>query len=602
LRSAGGMSRPPKERLLKKGGFFPLDKYLSWPSQLYVEGADVRWSAFGQSRCKVSLPTYPFQRQRYWAHTESIEYPKLTTPPEQAASAALNKSLYEVRWEKGLLREPTVDQMNSGPWLLLADDSGVAEELRRLLEQQGEICAMIAPGESLSLDGAHRVVSLRTLDDRPGEISSSLELICGGLLEIIQQISHIAKPPRLTLITRGSQTIGDAVADPVQAAAWLMGKVAELEHPEFWGGLIDVEPSESVETTARLIFQALTFGAEDQIAFRAGDRYVPRLRHYQPPVAVMEQLRFHSDATYWITGGIGSLGLETAKWMVAQGARNLVLIDIAEPSDAARGIVADMEQHGARIVVTRTDVSDRMQLEMVAQLHGLPELRGVIHCAGVLDDGAISSQHWDRFARVFAPKAVGAWNLHLATRDAHLDFFVLFSSVTSILGSPGQANYAAANAFLDALAHVRRREGLPATSINWGPWSDVGMAARLERRMSYLNLYGVGAIRPADGMSAFGQIVAHKLSQVTFLHLDIAALVESMPDILDSPFYSPLTAGLDMGAAPANPEVFNRILSASGGDRAAVTLAYLRAKLAEIVGLGPRRRSRPTKPIFAPTT
>jgi pimeloyl-ACP methyl ester carboxylesterase/aryl carrier-like protein len=246
--------------------------------------------------------------------------------------------------------------------------------------------------------------------------------------------------------------------------------------------------------------------------------------------------------------------------------------------------VADMERQGAHIVVTRTDVSDAAQLDKVLAIEGLPQLRGVVHCAGILDDGAITGQTRERFARVFAPKAQGAWNLHLLTRRMPLDFFVLYSSVTSIFGSPGQANYAAANAYLDALAHVRRREGLPAISINWGPWADVGMAARLERRMSYVNLYGVSSIQPAEGVAAFGEIVARNPAQVTFLQLDIAALVESMPVVLDSPFYSALTAGYAATAAAETSEIFAQLLAAAQGDRSDIALAYLRTALAQIVG------------------
>ena len=170
-----------------------------------------------------------------------------------------------------------------------------------------------------------------------------------------------------------------------------------------------------------------------------------------------------------------------ARWMVSGGARSLVLMGRSGPSEAARAVVEELERSGARIVTSAGDVSREDDVARILSEieRTMPPLRGVVHAAGVLDDGVLSEQTRERLAGVMAPKIPGAWHLHRLTRGQPLDFFVLFSSIASLVGSGGQGGYAAANAFLDALAHRRRAEGLPATTINWGAWADAGMWASL---------------------------------------------------------------------------------------------------------------------------
>lgn len=187
-----------------------------------------------------------------------------------------------------------------------------------------------------------------------------------------------------------------------------------------------------------------------------------------------------SDATYLITGGHGGLGLAVARWLVEKGARHLVLLSRSGASPEGQKTVADLSAKGASVITIQVDVSNESDLaRALSQIRDtMPPLRGVIHAAGVLDDHLVLNMNEESFRRVLAPKVLGAWNLHVLTADLPLDFFVAFSSVASVLGSPGQANYAAANAFLDGLAHERRAQGLPSLSINWGPWARIGMAAR----------------------------------------------------------------------------------------------------------------------------
>jgi acyl transferase domain-containing protein/acyl carrier protein len=225
-------------------------------------------------------------------------------------------------------------------------------------------------------------------------------------------------------------------------------------------------------------------------------------------------LGFRAEGTYLITGGFGGLGLLVARWMVEHGARELVLTGRSAPSQEAEGVLADLRQQGVNVRTAQVDVSvgkDVARLLADIDRDGSP-LVGVLHCAGVLDDGVLLQQSWDRIWKVLSPKVAGGWHLHNLTRDMPLETFVLFSSWCAVLGSPGQANHCAANAFLDTLAHYRRADGLPALSVNWGAWAEVGAAARVDRSEN-LGRRGIGNFTPDQGLDAMELLLSEGATQ-----------------------------------------------------------------------------------------
>ncbi|MEO0868075.1 MAG: SDR family NAD(P)-dependent oxidoreductase, partial [Cyanobacteria bacterium J06642_11] len=216
-----------------------------------------------------------------------------------------------------------------------------------------------------------------------------------------------------------------------------------------------------------------------------------------------------SEATYLITGGLGGLGIETAHWLAEQGAQHLALLSrrsVASIETIPK--LKQLQQQGVEILLLQADVAVRSQLKSaLKQIEAsLPPLKGIIHAAGVLDDGVLQQLTWEQMQPVLAPKVWGAWNLHGLTQEYPLDLFVLYSSAASLLGSPGQGAHVAANSFLDALAHYRRQAGLPALSINWGPWSDVGSAATESIRQQ-MQSRGVSTISPQAGKQALSQLL-----------------------------------------------------------------------------------------------
>jgi myxalamid-type polyketide synthase MxaB len=297
-----------------------------------------------------------------------------------------------------------------------------------------------------------------------------------------------------------------------------------------------------------------------------------------------------ADATYLITGGLGGLGLRTAQWLVAQGARYLVLVGRSDPSDSARQIVAELERQGAQIVVAKADISQQADVSRIlAEIEqAMPPLRGIIHAAGVVADKIFLQQDWPGFVEVMAPKIAGAWHLHSLSRQMPLDFFVLFSSLSSVLGSPGQANYAAANAFLDALAHYRHAQGLPALSINWGPWAEVGMAARLSHQdQQRWAQQGLGMITPTDGLAALQKLILQNQPQIlvalvnwsiyrqSFTHSE-ASLLANLVSETQSSSQSP---------AAQKPNLLSQLAEAPLSKQRNLVLAHVRDQAARVLGL-----------------
>jgi acyl transferase domain-containing protein/acyl-CoA synthetase (AMP-forming)/AMP-acid ligase II/acyl carrier protein len=298
---------------------------------------------------------------------------------------------------------------------------------------------------------------------------------------------------------------------------------------------------------------------------------------------------FDAEATYLITGGLGGLGRAVATWMVEQGARHLVLMGRGPASKSAQVTLDALRATGTELTVARGDVTRADQVAEVLESvrASMPPLRGVVHAAGILDDGILARLDERRLRDVMAPKVEGAWNLHALTRDAALDFFVLFSSAASVLGSPGQAHYAAANAFLDALAWHRRAEGRPALSINWGPWAEVGFAARLKEH-HHLSEHGVEAMPAADGLRALSHLLQVSATQVAVLSIDWAQWRAGLRPGMNPPLLADLCPE-PWGGQQATGSLDDALRRAAPAERRRLLESYLRDQAASKLSLAPSR-------------
>ena len=473
----------------------------------FVAGASLQEPA-AQGR-RVRLPQYPWQHERFW--------PDAAEPTDHW--------FYEQVWQA----EPLPPARTERPrrWLLLADRGGIAEQVAQLLQNRRDSVVLSEDfNERHDIRSFDNIACFAACDAVFGpsisatELEISVERGLRAALDLVQFVISGSHRPPLWFITRGAFPVTELAGLP-QSPLWGMLKSAALEHPKWKMACVDL-PSLPSPSALRALGDELANNAVDsEVALRDGQRWTPRLVRAVLPKQPGFSLR--ADATYVITGGSRGLGPAVARALIQCGAKHLALISRTE----SQGALDELRASGSRVVSFTADVSDETSLcaAFEAIREGLPPIRGVIHAAGILDDGVLEHQSWPRYLRVLQPKVAGAWNLHRLTDHDSLDFFVLFSSVASLLGSPGQTNYSAANAFLDALAHWRRSQGLPGLSINWGPWSTIGSANRLGT-VDRSREKGIGAIETEAGLAALVRSIASTKVQLGVVPIAWPTLLE----------------------------------------------------------------------------
>jgi len=449
--------------------------------------------------------------------------------------------LYEVQWvPQAALPTSKVDV---GHWLVFSDHSGIGDQVTERLNQRGDTFTRVFAGEAFSANGGDYVVNPTQPDDfhqllhrvvaeKPtlrgilylwaldlpataqldGERLQTAQAISGyAPLHIVQSVARRTWTvyPRLWLVSQNAQPVSAAdLSDLViaQAPLWGFGRTTAGEQPDLWGGLVDLPPVTNDAAIDQLFNEIVSVDIEDQIGLRDGQRYVARLAPSENLTPKDPTPQVLPDATYLVTGGLGGVGLEIANGLVKQGARYLVLMGRRGASEAVQPVLQNLETLGVTVKVAAADVSNHDDLARVfADLdRTMPPLRGVFHAAGVTDDGVITQQNAARFQKVMTPKVAGTWNLHTLTADKPLDYFVLFSSVSALFGLGGQANYAAANAFMDSFAYYRQALGLAASSINWGFWDELGLAVGMS---GYFKGVGLGAMHPDTAVGTMNYLL-----------------------------------------------------------------------------------------------
>jgi acyl transferase domain-containing protein/acyl carrier protein len=467
-------------------------------------------------------------------------------PVDRLAGCALS-----VAWRKVELSAPV--DATQGSWLILSDQGGVGAALGDALCRRGQTCVEIAGPEDIrrllrAAAPVRGVVHMRSLDAAAPEGATLDRLLADvahgtwSALELTQALAALGTRdvPRLVLVTRGAQPVGGGPVSIAQATLPGLARTVALELPDLRCTRVDLPRTPGSDDVERLVRELLGPDGEEEIALRADGRFVARLE--RGAVEPGEPPALSPAATYVITGGLGGLGLAVARWLVARGARHLVLVGRNGPGAAARDAVRAMTETGADVRVMPGDVARAEDVAAIlgAIKGGMPPLRGVVHAAGVLDDRTLQGMTEEQFWSPLRPKLSGAWNLHTQTLDAPLDFFVLFSSAASLLGSAGQGNYAAANAFLDALAHLRAAHGLPATAIQWGAFSEVGLAAAKENRGERLYHRGIESLTPDEGTVLLGRVLRRPRPEIGLVRLSVRQWLEFHPRMAASPFFAEL--------------------------------------------------------------
>jgi acyl transferase domain-containing protein len=561
--------------------------------RLYELGVPVDWAGFDQHypRRRTALPTYPFERQRFWCE----EVPD----PAPALKAHREIPAYRLNWlEQG---KAAVRQEKGGQWLVLADRMGLGERFGRTVEDRGGTCFHVDPAcltdFSRLLDALPHPSRLagivffhdggdREVRDLTGEEMLAAQMrSCGSLLHLVRVLAlQGVRGTRLWLVTRNA-----TAGDPVASSIWGMGKAVALEHPEFWGGMIDLAGPPAEGDAADLLTAMEVAGFEDHILLRGGRRFVGRVEPVTAPGREFPQL--YGNGTCLITGGLGALGLRVAHWLIERGARTLVLMGRHDPSPTTTDAIAGLRRMGADVTAVAADVADEPALARVLATieASMPPLRGIVHAAGIFGHDQLTDLDADKLRSVLLPKVEGGWLLHRLTRHLKLDFFVCFSSAAALWGSKGQAHYAAANGFLDGLAHHRRSLGLPALSIAWGPWDGAGMASPEARNL--LNRIGIKSLKPDDALAALGRIGGSEHPHMALADVDWVTFRKVYEAGRRRPLLDNLVPAEDRaedqaGAAvrPASVEpAIAGLLAARRSDR---LVEHLQKELSGVLGLG----------------
>ncbi|WP_229758911.1 type I polyketide synthase [Peterkaempfera bronchialis] len=603
-------------------------------SGLFVRGGDVDWAEFFPGARRVDLPTYAFQRERYWptlalapasaadagsgvdarfwdaVEREDLDALASTLGVDEGSLGGLVPALSS--WWRGQREQSVVDGWRyrvtwkpqppapggarpAGRWLLLAPEGTELDGL----------AAYGAAIESVVWDpAAERDVQARRIREAVGEeaVAGVLTLtlpvsadagpdgVPAGVPAtalLVQALGDAGVAAPLWVLTRGAVSTGrsDAEPDPAQAAVWGLGRVAALEYPDRWGGLVDLPQRLDERATARLA-AVLADGAEDQVAIRPSGVFARRLVRAQGGETGQE---WRARGTVLVTGGTGALGARVARWAVERGAEHVVLTSRrGRKAPDAAGLRAELRALGAKVTIAACDVADR---DAVARLLRRYPVDAVVHAAGVLDDEVIDALTPERFAPAMRAKVLGALHLDELTRDRELSAFVVFSSIAGVWGSGGQAAYAAANAALDALVESRRGRGLAGTAVAWGPWAEAGMAADADVR-EQLRRRGLAALEPQSALLALERALALGDVSVAVADVDWGRFAAAFASGRPSPLLAELPEaaqqrddGTDApGARTAGSALRERLAGLSAEERDRDLLDLVRRQAAVVLG------------------
>jgi len=453
----------------------------------------------------------------------------------------------------------------AGNWLIFADELGLGERVAEQLKQKGGECLLVRPGDRLDFSAPGRATlrvdvpeDYRALVGRQpawrgvlhcGSVDATVSenralpdleraetLGCRSALFTAQALASHNKerPAKLWLLTRGAQPAWSRleVSSIGQAPLWGLGRTIAIEHPEIWGGLIDVDPdADPVLLARRVSLEVVAPDGEDQVALGEDTRLTPRLR--ATPPGGTGQIKIRSDAQYLITGGLGGLGPLIARWLVDGGARHLCLCtrralperdtwtQLGKDHEAYGRVqaVLALENLGVDVRIEIADVANRAHMEGLFRRlkeQGLP-LAGIIHAAAQIDFCSIDAMTAGALHSALQAKAAGSWLLHELSRELPLDFFVLFSSATTLFGASQIGHYAASNQVPDFLAHLRRAAGLSALSVNWGAWEQIRL---LGERRDEISRFGLKAMPAARALAAMSRLVTSGTAQAMVADVD----------------------------------------------------------------------------------
>ncbi|MBV5243518.1 type I polyketide synthase [Mycolicibacterium sp. PAM1] len=511
----------------------------------------------------------------------------------------LSQKIFDSRWVPA---QATTGAAPSGSWLVLADGDHTLASAERFAQSFGDAQHRVVTARlgdeaavrdafaSATTDAALPPAGVVVLVDVPAfdgaDAAGGLAAAQNAVWEIAETVRTIVgswhgTPPRLWVVSRGGLAVtdGDNGGNPGVGTLKALIRVLAYEHPDLRATLLDVGADGDTATILATEIGSANDSTttEDTIAWRDGSRLVERLSRAELP-AVPGRLQVRGDGSYVVTGALGGVGLAVVRWLVDHGAGRLVLNGRSGPSPEAQAVIDELSARAEIVVVTGDIAVPGTAVRLIAAAEETGRtLRGVLHSAAVLDDELVVGLTRESMEKIWAPKAAGAWRLHEATAGKELDWWVAFSSVASLLGSPGQSAYACANAWLDALVTWRAAAGLPATTVNWGQWADVGLASSL--RFSVLD-----PITPDEGVEALGGVMAAGLTRVGIARLRLDRAAAAFPEIQQIGFFADLVSELDTDDADDDWEGAEALKTMSAAEINRVVVARLRRRIAGVMG------------------
>ncbi|MGW3274608.1 SDR family NAD(P)-dependent oxidoreductase, partial [Streptomyces kronopolitis] len=623
-------------------------------SGMFVKGAEVRWDALFPGAQRVDLPTYAFQHERFWPSAPATAVGKAAAQPvddgaawfweaveredpdalagelaiagdaswdealsalstwrrQQRERSAVDGWRYRVQWQP--VGAESGEEL-SGRWLAVvpetATESGWATSVLEGLAECGVQVERVECGPDMDrvalaarcaeFQGEAVAGVLVLPSGAEGESAAGVPTSVWWTTAVVQALGDADVGGRVWVVTRGAVAVGgvDGGQDPAQAGVWGLGRVAALELPDRWGGLVDLPETVDRRALDRLV-GVLADGAEDQVAVRASGVFGRRLVHAPAPSGDAAD-GWQPRGTVLITGGTGALGARVARWAAERGADHVILTSRRGlEAPGAVELEAELSALGVRVTVAACDVADRRAVEA---LLSESDVDAVVHAAGVVDSVPLGDADAEHFAEVMGAKVSGAVVLDEVLGDRELDAFVVFSSIAGVWGSGGQAAYAAGNAFVEGLVEARRARGVAGCAVAWGPWAGGGMAGA-EGAEEHLLRRGLRALDPVRAVSALesavgageGSVVVADVEWERFAPAFTTArpspLLEDLPEVADA------VRGTSSEVVEGAGQSFvDRFAGVSPVERAQAVLDLVRGHTAAVLGFRETKAVEPVK-------
>ncbi|MDH5548248.1 MAG: SDR family NAD(P)-dependent oxidoreductase, partial [Gammaproteobacteria bacterium] len=618
-------------------------------ASLYQLGVSINWQAFDSpyTRRKIALPTYPFQRKKFWPKQfDNIRHGKENLYKE------MPPKYYTIKWSERAAQKFDAErddaisiQPNKHRLVFFVGNSESDETrtLRNYFSQSAGCSTFVYPGNRFSdVSSSHYTIDFQSLPDYENlfdEVSrkntseqSSLEIIIyftpiqslkvnstrqsvtkitedvsNLLLTLVQALSecalsHVAKLFVITtnIVATSRFERPNLYHSPLSGLC----QVIYNEFPHFKGKFIDVDV-----LSDKIINNEIHDGDDETfVAYRKETRFIRRL------VDLSEKSEARDDSSrilpntmgsYLITGGLGDVGMASAEWLANSKVKQIILVSRSEASKKALSRISKLASAETKIDIVNADISDEKQLDLLFEKikkYKYP-LLGIIHAAGVLSDATIKSQNRDKFRAVYAAKVDGTWNLHYASRKLPLDFFLLYSSISSIFGPPGQANYSAANSFLDVFSHYRRYNNLPATVINWPPVNNTGMASHIDKSKNNIYTKFVQPIEKAKLPDYLNKILGSSEPQISVISFNDQAIRSHLgspliPRVLET-LYPNMLLAPTLAIEETQPRMDERLCRVSPEEQRQIIFNVVKEKVCSALQLDTSEfMFRPDQPLI----